>query len=375
MTDASNDFGALARQYWALWGDALRGAPAAGGPAAAGLQDALGAWRAQLGGGDAFNGAFDHLQRQAGAWLAQMQQVAAQFAGHPHSASEVVRAWRGAIGPNPFAGMVQAMQGPGLGNITQWGEAAAPWLHGLRAQAESMLGLPAFGLTREHQERWQALGRAQLRLQGAQDGWNALLAKASQEAFRRFEAKLAEHEAPGRQLTSVRALFDLWVDAAEEAWTEVALSPEYRRVLGELVNAQMQTRAAAQAIGEQMASALGLPGRMELDSAHRKIAELERALRQMQRAPAAAPPADAGMRAGRVPPRPRPTPAAQPAGAANRAAGKAVKTASAGAAKAAKAASAKAAARATRPAAKSAVKPVVAKAATKAATKTTARKR
>ena len=382
MTDASNDFAALARQYWALWGDALRGAPAAGGPATAGLQDALGAWRAQLGGGDAFNGAFDHLQRQAGTWLAQMQQVAAQFAGRGHAAQDVARAWRGVVGGNPFAGMVQGMQGPGLGNIAQWGEAAAPWLHGLRAQAEGLLGLPAFGLAREYQERLQALGRAQLRLQDAQDGWNALLAKASQEAFARFEAKLAEHEEPGRQLTSVRALFDLWVDAAEEAWTEVALSPEYRRVLGELVNAQMQARAAAQAIGEQMATALGLPGRVELDSAHRKIAELERAVRRMQRAPAAAPPADAGMGAGRVPPRPRPTPAAQQAGTAKGEAGRAVKTAKAGAAKAAKAAPSKAAGRAARPAprpaSKSAAKLIpkpVAKATAKTATKTTARKR
>ncbi|WP_275672473.1 class III poly(R)-hydroxyalkanoic acid synthase subunit PhaE [Thermomonas alba] len=347
MTDASNDFAALARQYWALWGDALRGAPATGGPAAAGLQDALGAWRAQLGGSDAFNGVLDHFQRQAGTWLAQMQQVAAQFAGRPHSAPDVARAWQGVVGANPVAGMVQGMQGPGLGNLTQWSEAAAPWLHGLRAQAEGMLGLPAFGLTREHQERAQALGRALLRLQRAQEAWNALLARASQDAFARFEAKLAEHEAPGRQLTSVRALFDVWVDAAEEAWVELALSHEYRHVLGELVNAQMQTRAAAQAIGEQMATALGLPGRVELDSAHRKIAELERAVRRMQRAPTADPPT-------------------HPAGAAKSAAGKAVK---AGATRAAKAAPAKAG-RTRRPAVKPAEKP-----ATKTATKTTARKR
>ncbi|MFN7184102.1 MAG: class III poly(R)-hydroxyalkanoic acid synthase subunit PhaE [Thermomonas haemolytica] len=351
MTDASNDFAALARQYWALWGDALRGAPAAGGPAAAGLQDALEAWRAQLGGGDAFNGAFDHLQRQAGTWLAQMQQVAAQFAGQTHTAQDVARAWRGVVGGNPFAGMVQGMQGPGLGNIAQWGEAAAPWLHGLRAQAEGLLGLPAFGFTREHQERLQALGRAQLRLQDAQEAWNALLAKASQEAFARFEAKLAEHEEPGRQLTRVRALFDLWVDAAEEAWAEITLSPECRRVLGELVNAQMQARAAAQTIGEQMATVLGLPGRVELDSAHRKIAELERAVRQMQRVPTADPPT-------------------HPAGAAKSTAGKAVK---AGATRAAQAAPAKAG-RTHRPGAKPATKPT-ATTATKTAAKTTARKR
>jgi hypothetical protein len=45
----------------------------------------------------------------------------------------------------------------------------------------------------------------------------------------------------------------------------------------------MRLRADAQAIAEQTAMLMGLPGRTEIDSAHRKIAELERHLRRMQR--------------------------------------------------------------------------------------------
>ena len=63
------------------------------------------------------------------------------------------------------------------------------------------------------------------------------MAKTSQDAYARFESKLAEREEPGRQLGSVRALFDLWVDAAEEAYAASALSLEYRKAYGELVNA------------------------------------------------------------------------------------------------------------------------------------------
>ena len=81
----------------------------------------------------------------------------------------------------------------------------------------------------------------------------------------------------------MRALFDLWVDAAEEAYAASALSTEYRKVYGALVNAQMQLRSSAQAIAEQASMQLGMPGRTELDSAHRKIAELERQLRRLQR--------------------------------------------------------------------------------------------
>ena len=112
----------------------------------------------------------------------------------------------------------------------------------------------------------------------------------------RFEAKLAEHEEPGRQIGSVRALFDLWVDAAEEAWAQMALSPEYRHAFGEMVNAQMRQRAAAQAVGEQAAATFGWPARSELDGAYRRLAEVERQLRRLQRrdvVPAPRPPAPA----------------------------------------------------------------------------------
>ena len=53
MTQGSDDFEALARQHWGMWGDALRGlAPQAGGNAGMqGFGDALSAWSSVAGGG------------------------------------------------------------------------------------------------------------------------------------------------------------------------------------------------------------------------------------------------------------------------------------------------------------------------------------
>lgn len=282
MAETSNDTAALAQRYWSMWADALRDGGAGFGfdVGKQGLGDALGTWVRQAGPQNGFGGLLERFQSQYRDWYGQMQQVAAQFAGRNHHARDVTEAWRAAFaGGHPFAGLLQGMQGPGLENLVQWSEASAPWLDGLRTQALSALGLPAFGVAREHQERLQALGKAQLRMQDAQRGFNALLAKVSQAAFSRFESRLAEREEPGRQIGSVRALFDLWVDAAEDAWAEAALSEEYRHTFGELANAQMRLRGAAQAISEKMMEASGLPARSELDGAYRKIAELERRLR------------------------------------------------------------------------------------------------
>jgi polyhydroxyalkanoate synthase subunit PhaE len=292
MAHDSNDFEALARQYWNMWGDAARTAtPGAGGFGSMGglqgFRDAMDGWTRNVGAGSSgANDVLGHFNRQSQQWYGQMQQVAAQFAGQNHSARDVAEAWRKLIGGNGselFQTLFDGMQGPGMQQLQQWSDAAAPWLQSMHKEAATTLGMPTFGFAREHQERLQGLGRAQLDWQQALGGYHALLGKVSQDAFSRFESKLIDREEPGRQIGSVRALFDLWVDAAEEAYAQAALSVEYRHSYGALVNAQMRLRNAMQSIIEQNATSVGLPGRAELDSAHRKIAELERLVRRIQR--------------------------------------------------------------------------------------------
>jgi len=97
-----------------------------------------------------------------------------------------------------------------------------------------------------------------------------------------FEQRLAEHEQPGSQLTSARAMFDLWIEVAEEAYAKVAMSEPFQQVYASLGNAQMRLRAGLQREVEQMSERIGLPTRSEMDAAHRRIAELERSLRRLQ---------------------------------------------------------------------------------------------
>lgn len=288
----SNDFEALARQYWNAWGDAMRAGPAPTQPNVPGWNEAV-AWWSQLakgvpgvgGGHDGINDAVERFNSQARSWFGQMQQVAAQFAGKDAAAADIAAAWKQALGgggANPFADMFKGMQGPGQHGIEQWMEQVGPMLQGMQRDGRSWLGLPAFGFAREHQERWQELAQAQLDAQEKSNAYNALMAEAVQQAFKRFEDKLAERSEPGRQLASARALFDLWIDAAEDAYAEIALSPRFREVYGEYVNSQMRVRAAVQREVEQTSALLGVPTRSEVDSAYRKIVQLERELRRLR---------------------------------------------------------------------------------------------
>jgi class III poly(R)-hydroxyalkanoic acid synthase PhaE subunit len=321
---AQEDFESLARRYWGAWGDAMRAAmPDAGampgfagampgmagampgfagampGAATSGAQawhDAIDWWTQYAYGNRAeVNDVLSRFNAQARQWFGQMQQVAARFAGQDAKPADIAQAWKqalGAAGENPFPEMLRSMRGHGMQGMEQWIEGASPWLEAMRSEGASWLRLPAFGFAREHQERLQRLAQAQLDVQQQTSAYNALMLKASQAAYEIFESKLAEREEPGRQIDSPRVLFDLWIDAAEEAYAQIALSQEFREVYARLVNAQMRLRAGVQREVEGMTAQLGMPTRSELDGAHRKIAEMERALRRMRDASpkAASPP-------------------------------------------------------------------------------------
>ncbi len=312
----SIDFESLARQYWGAWGDAMRNAVpgAAPSPGVAGAQawhDAIDSWtRAAHGERAQVNDSLGRFNTQAQQWFGQMQQVAAQFAGQDAGAAEITRVWKealGAAGQNLFPEMLRGMRGQGLQGLDQWIEDAAPYLGAFRKQSASWMQLPQFGFAREQQERTQRLAEAQMEVQQQTSAYNALMLKASQSAYEIFELKLAEHEKPGRQIDSPRALFDLWVDAAEEAYAQIALSPEFREAYGNLVNSQMRLRGGIQCEVEQVSEMFGMPTRSELDGAHRKIVELERALRRMRdAAPAASATAKPSPTSGKAKPKPKP---------------------------------------------------------------------
>jgi class III poly(R)-hydroxyalkanoic acid synthase PhaE subunit len=284
-SNPAGDFESLARQYWNAWADLARKPAAA--PSVPGWKEGLQWWSQLAGQGrEGIDATVDRMNAQAGQWFGQMQNLAAAFAGRDAAPADIASAWRNALGGaegNPMADMFRRMSGSEAHGMDAWLAQVQPFLGSLRGETDAWLGLPAFGLAREHQERAQKLVKAQLDYQQRTADYNAQLAKAAKEAFARFERKLAERSEPGRQVESGRALFDLWIDAAEEAWAEIALSAEFRRVYGEMVNAQMRLRLAVQGQIEQVAALLGLPTRSEVNGSHRKLAALEREVRALRR--------------------------------------------------------------------------------------------
>ena len=302
--DEAGGFEALARQYFNAWGDALRHAaqPSSGQPApepgAPSWQQAIDWWSQLLpaGEGKTRDDVVHRFREQAGSWYGTMQEVAARFAGRDASSADVASAWREAVQSRGDA-MLHWMLDAARGGARTGGE-WAPFLAGLAGNVEGLsnpwLHVPGFGPSRDHHARWQALLKAQQDYQSRSQAYVQQVRTALDDAFVLFEQRLGEHEDPGAQLTSARALFDLWIEVAEEAYAKVAMSEQFQQVYAELGNAQMRLKAGVQREVERQSEMLGLPTRTEMDAAHRRIAELERQVRRLIQAGTGDAPAGAG---------------------------------------------------------------------------------
>lgn len=240
MQNPATDFEAFGRQVWDAWTRqwATPAAPTAAASSIPGMEG--------------LQGYFD--------W---MQQAAASAMG---PASRVPPAQ---VPPSmqPFAGW--SMPGP---------DAASPF--GLDALRD-LLKMPAFGHNREQQAQQQAMMRAMLDHQQASARYQQLIARAQAEGAERLQRKLAE---PGTVATSLKAMYDLWVDAVEEAYAEIALSDQFRDVYAAQANTQMRVRQLQLQQMEQWCREAGVPTRSEVNTLSQRVQELRRELRRMQAA-------------------------------------------------------------------------------------------
>lgn len=232
----------------------MSAAPMPGGPA--------GSFAGQLGTGP-FANLFEQLSTLA---QGQWQQLAARFVGGAMPAQEMFPDWREALGE-------MWPTGAGPTGIPGMNEAAL----------RETLSTPQVGPLREHIERWQQAMLAQLDYQAAARAFSARLGEIMQRALELYRQRLAARGDADQPVTSLRELFDEWIEAGEEAWAEHASSDEFIAALGAYSNAQMQVRAARADAVNRMAQSLGLPTREEVDADHRRIAQLEREVRRLRR--------------------------------------------------------------------------------------------
>ncbi|MBK1693569.1 class III poly(R)-hydroxyalkanoic acid synthase subunit PhaE [Chromatium weissei] len=153
----------------------------------------------------------------------------------------------------------------------------------LKDHLHRALAAPGLGYTREEQGQYQDLMRCSLDYQAALQEYigfyNQLNLKSIQRMAQRLQHISTSSDKP---IDSARALYDEWVNCCEAVYANEVITPEYAKIHGHLVNAQMAMKKRMGIIVDENLGAMNMPTRSELRTVQDRLQETRRDNKQLR---------------------------------------------------------------------------------------------
>lgn len=156
------------------------------------------------------------------------------------------------------------------------------WAGDLHKHLERFLSVPGLGYTREWQEEGQAFARLGLEYQRALQDYLALFQRLNLDTFERLQRRLVELGEADKPITTLRGLYDTWVDCSEAAYFDLVNTEAYAETYGRLVNALMALKRHGRNMVDEVAGAMGLPTGHGMNTVQRRHQELRREVAAMR---------------------------------------------------------------------------------------------
>lgn len=305
------------RAYWDAWRAAMPGAGGAGGTATNPWAQALENWWKSLGGGMKGDSAdvFARMMEQGRAFFDLGQQMnellravtdstaaGAQWQEVLKQRFDAMKASMSMHQSSEWAESVQRMGAFWELPLDMWrrmcsGASMLPGdcLEAFHSQViegihekfhgdmDRFLSVPGVGYTRESQEQVQQFAKLTLDYQKAMQEYLNAHAKLGADALDRLYRKIIAVTEKGEQITSLRQLYDLWVDASEEVYGSFAMSPAFQEVYAKMVNALMRVKMHARSMVDEVLGAFNMPTRREMNTILKRQQELRRELRALHK--------------------------------------------------------------------------------------------
>ncbi|MFO8153156.1 class III poly(R)-hydroxyalkanoic acid synthase subunit PhaE [Thioalkalivibrio sp.] len=141
----------------------------------------------------------------------------------------------------------------------------------MREQLEGLLSTPAIGYGRESQEQYQQFARLMLDYEKAMNEYQAGFANLGTRSVDAFQKRIQAAADEGKTINSVREVFNIWVDACEEAYAEYAMSDDYARRYGRMVNSLMAVKKQGVRLVDEWLEAMNIPTASEISTLQRRL--------------------------------------------------------------------------------------------------------
>lgn len=148
----------------------------------------------------------------------------------------------------------------------------------IRQVTDRFLSVPGIGYTRESQEQVQNGFRLWLRYQSTFNEYQAGFAKVAVQSLDHMKSCIMDKAGKGEAISTLRELYDLWVDCNETAYAEYAMSGEYSEIYGRLVNDLMAVKQHGRHVMDSIASSFNMPSRKEINTMQKRQQQNRREL-------------------------------------------------------------------------------------------------
>jgi class III poly(R)-hydroxyalkanoic acid synthase PhaE subunit len=145
------------------------------------------------------------------------------------------------------------------------------------------LSAPGLGYAREEQSQYQDLARRTIGYQKTLQDYLGFFSNIGIKSTERMRETLEALQAEGKTIDSARTLYDTWVGCCESVYADEVQTPEYARIHGELVNAQMALKHRMSVMVDETLGALNMPTRSELRTLQDRLQETRREQKALRR--------------------------------------------------------------------------------------------
>jgi polyhydroxyalkanoate synthase subunit PhaE len=141
---------------------------------------------------------------------------------------------------------------------------------------DKFLSIPGVGYTRETQEQIQEGLRFWNNYQKVSMEYNHAMANVSLKALDMMRNRFIKMAEEGKEIHSLREIYDLLVDCGEEAYAEFTYTKEFSDLYGRLTNALMAVKHHGRNVVDEILGALNMPTRRGMNTLLKRHQEMHR---------------------------------------------------------------------------------------------------
>lgn len=147
---------------------------------------------------------------------------------------------------------------------------------GMTSFIDKLLSVPGFGPDRETQAQMQDGVKLFKEYQQVSNEFNAQISKVGVEALEDMRLRILKMSEQGKEINSLREIYDLWVDCNEEAYAELVYTDEYSELYGRFTNALLAVKQHNGKVMDKILAKLNMPTRQGMNTVLKRVQEMKR---------------------------------------------------------------------------------------------------